>query len=103
MAGDLAIRSLLERYRDASTDHPLLVLNKGVIVGNSGDWLMVMGTYRMDRDLGFRPIDEPIQAYPGKPKFVFERPYHKNCSIYVLSLASRPGMAFVPLSEQGLS
>jgi exopolysaccharide biosynthesis predicted pyruvyltransferase EpsI len=58
----LSIRRFLEEYRGAAIFHPPLVDDKGVIVGNNGDRLMVMGTDLMYRDLGIRRIDDPKQA-----------------------------------------
>lgn len=56
------IRDFLESYRGGRIHHPPLVDDKGVIVGNNGDRLMVLGTDRVYRDLGIERVADPAAA-----------------------------------------
>ncbi len=60
--GRLSTRSFLESYRGARVFHPPLVDDKGVLVGNNGDRLMVMATDQLYGACGIARTDDARNA-----------------------------------------
>lgn len=56
------VREFLAQYRGARVHHPPLVDDRGELVGNNGDRLMVLGTEMVYADLGVRLVDDPREA-----------------------------------------
>lgn len=56
------VREFFEDFRGARVCHPPLVNDKGVLVGNNGDRLMVLGTDRLYDDFGVERVEDPAKA-----------------------------------------
>ena len=56
------LRDFLDGYRGARVFHPPLVDDKGELVGNNGDRLMVIGTDIVYHDLGITRVEDLEQA-----------------------------------------
>ncbi|MFK7960961.1 MAG: polysaccharide pyruvyl transferase family protein [Phycisphaerales bacterium] len=56
------VREFFEDFRGARVCHPELVNDKGVLVGNNGDRLMVLGTDRLYNDFGVERVEDPAKA-----------------------------------------